>query len=107
MDIDIRFYKVEYVNKPYQGYTVEISIKSVNIRMVKHIKLLNKLLAVINIFDHNGTDLILTMWNFTMEIFEHLDITSWRSVDARLSYTEKILKGIDKTKFQVILKLCK
>ena len=45
-------------------------------------------------FDNNDPDVTLTMNNITIDIFEHLDINSWKGIDTRVRYTEVILKGL-------------
>ena len=44
-------------------------------------------------FDHAGTTVVIVMRNLTVEVFDHLDITSPMDVYQRLPYTQRIFRG--------------
>ena len=72
--------------------TLEIPNKYDKICTGKKVNLITKATPVINSLDNNGQSNIPAMQDLSMGIFEHLDITYWSCVDARLRYTESILK---------------
>ena len=45
----------------------------------------------INTFDHEVPAVVSAMWDITVGVFEHLDITPKLDIDKRVKYTERIL----------------
>ena len=43
-------------------------------------KLSKKSIPIITIFDHQGTAVVIVMWEITSDIFEDLILTSWKGI---------------------------
>ena len=45
---------------------------------------------VIKYFDHQGPKVVRVLRNIMVSVFEHLDITTWRDIDQRWMYVDKV-----------------
>ena len=61
----------------------------------------------INTFYHEGPTVINAIRYLTVEIFEHLYITSKTDIDKRVNYTERILAGPALNNYREIFLVCK
>ena len=54
-------------------------------------------------FDHQGIAVVLAILDISVEIFEHLGITSWKAMGDRVSYTCNIPKGLFHKKYPSVI----
>ena len=60
----------------------------------------------INTFYHEGSVVIIAMYNLTVNLFEHLDITYPMDVNKRIAYIQRILRETAIKKYQEVMVTC-
>ena len=58
-------------------------------------------------FDHKGPKIISVLCDMTVDIFEHLGLKSRKGIDKMWMYFEKVLRGLELTKFRNTIISCK
>ena len=58
-------------------------------------------------FDHKGPKIISVLYDMTVDIFEHLGLKYRKGIDKMWMYFEKVLRGLELTKFRNTIISCK
>ena len=88
------FYEIEDRDETKKGEESEIIVVYDSSLAASKQNLVKRQLPYVDTFGHEGIVVINAMRNLTVKVFEHLEIISPTDVDKRLSYKQRILRGL-------------